>query len=319
VIAGAGPAGLTLAAALIAEGTPVDRIVVHESITESAATSTGAFLGLSPALFEHLAGRVALPALTDLFVCSPRIDAIRLVRPDGADVTRPLPAPLRMVTRQGLVAALLDGVRGLGIDIRFESPIRQPGAMGAWLIGADGVHSSVRRSAGFDHLPAPVAPGISARFAPRYDGPAPDLALHVLTFFQGGGGSAIGFLTGPDGALAFSRYPDGMAYGDLGFRLDTAILDAVDAQSGEPIRIWELGLPDRAPGAGSPWRSGRSVLIGDAAHAKSPASGSGAADAITDALHLAPALHMGSVEAVNAALDELFARERGRRASGSPR
>ncbi|WP_343930819.1 FAD-dependent monooxygenase [Tsukamurella strandjordii] len=314
-IAGAGPAGLTLAAALLAAGTPPERIVVHETIDEAAATGVGAFLGLSPTIFGELGERSEFAPVAELFAHAPRIDAIRLVQPDGADLTRPLPAPLRMVTRHGLVAALLDAARALGADVRFRSPIPATDETSTdhWTIGADGVHSTVRRSPGFAHLAAATAPGTSARFAPGFSGPAPDPAPNVLTFFRGDGGSAAGFLTDARGTLAFTRTPDGARLGELGFSLGPDVLAALDAQSGRPIQIWEIALPERLPGGGNPWRAGRSVLIGDAAHAKSPASGSGAADAITDALHVTPALHSGAEAAVTAALDELLDREALRR------
>lgn len=315
-IAGAGPAGLTTAAALIAASEAPERVVVHEAVDEAAAVGTGAFLGLSPSVFGAL-GRFG--SLEVLFREAPTIGAIRLVQPDGADVTRPLPGPLCMVTRRGLVAALLDGVRESGVEVRFGSAVTQDDSFDGWTVGADGVHSVVRRFAGFEHLPAPIAPGISARFAPRFTGTAPDLDRDVLTFFRGDRGAAAGFLAGDHGVLAFTRTPDGATLGELGFRLNDAVLDALDGGCDAPIRVWETSVPESVGDGGNPWRAGRSLLIGDAAHAKSPASGSGAADAITDALHLAPALHSRSDDAVTAAMDELLARERARRIPGPPR
>ena len=117
-----------------------------------------------------------------------------------------------------------------------------------------------------------------------------------------GSGAAFGYAVSPDG----ETYWFARVTGDP--------LTAEELAQGTPAHWRELLLPllraDAGPAAdlvaatgedlmvtnateiptGTPWRSGRTLLIGDAAHAASPATGQGASMALEDAVVLAKSL-----------------------------
>lgn len=117
-----------------------------------------------------------------------------------------------------------------------------------------------------------------------------------------GSGAAFGYAVSPDG----ETYWFARVTGDP--------LPAEELAQGTPAHWRDLLLPllrkDTTPAAdlvaatgddlmvthateiptGAPWRSGRTLLIGDAAHAASPATGQGASMALEDAVVLAKSL-----------------------------
>jgi 2-polyprenyl-6-methoxyphenol hydroxylase-like FAD-dependent oxidoreductase len=176
-------------------------------------------------------------------------------------------------------------------------------AEGDFLIGADGVHSAVR-----DHVvpggPKPFDTGLLGfgGFVPRSlldaAGAGPSLAM---TFGRSG---FFGYgYCGPEpgnGAMCWSTQP---AHG-----LDAATFRAMDqAALREHLRRFHAGWHDPIPQlidaleeivvtatldvATLPtWSRGRTLLIGDAAHATSPHAGQGASIALEDAYRLVCAL-----------------------------
>lgn len=219
----------------------------------------------------------------------------------------------RCVRRGDLNAALQAEVTGRGIDIRHgarlvsveEGPDGVTAhfadgstATGDLLIGADGLSSTVRRI---------VAPDARPDYAGQYvfygytDAAPPS-----------GEGETITMVRGSSVAFGYAVSPAGESYWFA--RVTDTPLTADDLAHGTPARWRDLLLPllrkDATPAAdlvaatsdrlmvtnatelptGTPWRSGRTLVIGDAAHAASPATGQGASMALEDAVVLAKSL-----------------------------
>jgi FAD-dependent urate hydroxylase len=149
------------------------------------------------------------------------------------------------------------------------------------VVGADGIHSRVRDLLGFPGA-RPVG-----QFAWRYVVHAPGLVDRWAA--QLGRGSAVLALPIGDGRVYC--YADVAGEGDEGKELDGYA---------EPART--LLAADRGPVHAGPveevaldrWYAGRTVLVGDAAHATSPNMAQGAAMAIEDALVLTDELGRGA-------------------------
>ncbi|WP_027550548.1 FAD-dependent monooxygenase [Bradyrhizobium sp. Cp5.3] len=179
-------------------------------------------------------------------------------------------------------------------------------AEGDFLIGADGVHSMVRRQVIPDG-PAPFDTGLIGfgGFVPRavLDGTA--VGQRVVTTFGQSGFFGYGFCSPDpnDGAMWWSTQP---AHG-----IDAAAFRAQDqATIKQHLRDFHRGWHDPIPAileaaenivvtdtldvATLPtWSRKRSLLIGDAAHATSPHAGQGASLALEDAMRLARLMQDG--------------------------
>jgi 2-polyprenyl-6-methoxyphenol hydroxylase-like FAD-dependent oxidoreductase len=150
------------------------------------------------------------------------------------------------------------------------------------VLGADGVHSAVRRMIFGDSATARTTGQYARRFLARWSWPEPVWSAMV------GRGSA--FLTIPigeglvyvycDGPLDAPRVPPRELLAGFAEPVP-AVLDAAEEgmQSG-PVE--EVSLPR--------WSRGLTLLIGDAAHASSPNMAEGGAMAVEDALVLADCL-----------------------------
>jgi len=177
-------------------------------------------------------------------------------------------------------------------------------AEGDFLIGADGVHSAVR-----DHVvpdaPKPFDTGLLGfgGFLPRSLLEAAGIGPSLAMTFGRSGFFGYGYC-GPEprhGAMCWSTQP---AHG-----IDAATFRAMDqAALRQHLRGFHAGWHDPIPQmidaleeivvtptldvATLPtWSRGRTLLIGDAAHATSPHAGQGASIALEDAYRLVCALH----------------------------
>lgn len=313
LVIGGGTAGAATALALNKAGREV---TVYEAHPDSAE-DIGAFLTLASNGLRALAQLDASPAVTALGF---PLTSMRVMDHTGAEVAY---VPLgeaddprlryRCLRRGELNAALQAEAVRRGITLvhgaRLTAVRDGPdgvtahfadgsSASGDLLIGADGLNSTARRA---------IAPTVRPRYAGQhvfygYTDAAPKAAedrAACITMVRGST-AAFGHATSPDGETYwFARVaadapltaeetagaaPD--RWRDLLVRLlredPTPAADIVAATTAPVLVTNATEMPN-----GSPWRSGRTLLIGDAAHAASPATGQGASLALEDAVVLA--------------------------------
>jgi 2-polyprenyl-6-methoxyphenol hydroxylase-like FAD-dependent oxidoreductase len=304
IIAGGGVAGTATALALHRAG--IDSVVYEAH--PSGGDDAGAFLTV---MAKGMAALDAIDAARSIVENSFPAAAVELSDATGRHLgRRPIEGPARTLSRAMLYRVLqeLATARGIpvrhgrrmagataddrGVEVRFADGSQ---ARGDVLVGADGIHSVTRR------LIDPHAP------APRYTG------QHVV-YGYADGNPASG---APDtyhmvsGAKAFFGYTapgDGRTWwfarigGDTGAGGTTAAqwrelaLAAVRDDATPAATIIEATGGDVVGGDSydipttPKWHSGRLVLVGDAAHAASPAAAQGASMALADAVALAGAL-----------------------------
>lgn len=316
LVIGGGTAGTATALALHKAGFDVTVFEAHAD----AAEDIGAFLTLASNGMRALAQIDASDAATALGF---PLTGMRVLDGSGAEVaSRPLGEAedpvlrYRCMRRGELNAALQAEVLRRGITIRHGARLVsvQDGpdsvtahfadgstATGDLLIGADGLHSTVRRF---------IAPGAGPRYAGEQvfygyttdASPPEDTEDTERITFSRSSSAAFGHAVSPAGETYwFARVageplpPEEVAAGtparwrDLLVPLlrEDASLAAgiVEATVGDILVTNATEMPPAMP-----WRSGRSLLIGDAAHAASPATGQGASMALEDAVVLAKAL-----------------------------
>jgi 2-polyprenyl-6-methoxyphenol hydroxylase-like FAD-dependent oxidoreductase len=309
-VVGAGIAGSAAALALHGVGAEV---VVHE-VHPDASTDAGAFLTLA----EN--GMRALQAIgADDAVRRASAPLRTMLVSDGAGTeiaSRPLGEPggpgFRYLTRARLCAVLQDEVRrrriplrhgerlvatepdGHGITAIFADGTRDGiRVRGDLLIGADGLRSIVRTQ--LDPGAAPPRYVGSQIFYGATPGTPPDTPTDRFHFVRGS--IAFGSIaTEREGTWWFARVigpeltPDQLAAGTT----DAWAAQLTDALSAEPgpraiVRGAERVLVTNAYDLAGVrvWHRDRAVIIGDAAHAASPATGQGASMALEDAVALA--------------------------------
>ena len=314
LVIGGGAAGSAAALALHKAGFDVTVYEAHPD----AAEDIGAFLTLASNGMRALAQIDAAPAVTALGF---PLTGMRMFDGSGTErAARPLGEAedptlrYRCLRRGDLNTALQAEAARRGIPVRHGARLVSVHegadsvtayfadggtATGDLLIGADGLNSTVRRS---------IAP--TAR--PRYAGErvfygrttdAPRLgATDVITFIRGTS-VAFGHTASPEGETYwFARVaagdpltPEEIAHGTPArhrdhlvplLREDATPAAAIVAATADDILVTNATELPR----GMPWRSARCLLIGDAAHAASPATGQGASMALEDAVILAKAL-----------------------------
>lgn len=173
-------------------------------------------------------------------------------------------------------------------------------------MGADGTRSSTRRSLG--NLVEPAYTGEIIRYG-HHPRPVAGLPTNVLNFWRHRNGVAGYVGDARDGSFWFSRHQSDSPAAAI--ELPTMIAPLRDTPVGpvldssrvsRPIALYDLDPTDA-------WHRGHTVVIGDAAHALSPAAGRGATSSIEDAIILAKFLRQNQF-AVHQALESFTGNRR---------
>jgi FAD-dependent urate hydroxylase len=319
LVVGAGIAGLAVARALVRAGFEVEVVERERAWTE---TGTGVYLpgnaaralrmlSLEQAVLERA---VVIPRQR---LCDHRGRLLTDV--DVAELWDGV-GPCLALHRADLHSVLLDGARD--VSIRIGADLRrldqQDGAVVVGLgdeapgeydlvVGADGIHSTVRRLLFGSEAGATPVGQTGWRFVTSCP---PEVTTWSVML-----GKRTAFLTIPIGNDQVYCYCDIVSSPDEQPDEDPGTLFSAFA---EPAPALLDSISDRAlmhrstieEVALDSWTRGRVVLVGDAAHATSPNMAEGAAMALEDALVLAECL--SGAEAIPAALTAFEARRRPR-------
>ncbi len=317
VVAGAGIGGLTAALALAAAGW---RVVVAERTAE--LSEVGAGIQISPNAGRVLA-RLGLDKAMALAAIEPQavdilngISGRRITSVPESAFRRRYGFPYRVIHRADLQSVLAAAVRRVpairlhlattvegsklqsnSLLVRLRRPDGGDVVQAAALIAADGVWSAQRES-----IPDSATPRPNGRTAWRALVPA-DVAESLATMKR------VGLWLGPDAHLVQYPVAQGTAvnlvavveeawdkpgwntHGDAA-EIAGRFADwcgAVRRLIAAPIAWQKYALAPVDPAG--PWVSGRTALLGDAAHAMVPFLAQGAAMAIEDAAVLAASLY----------------------------
>ncbi|MEV6233681.1 FAD-dependent monooxygenase [Saccharopolyspora shandongensis] len=298
VVVGSGIAGTSAALALARAGFGVS---VHEAHPDSGA-DIGAFLTVAAN------GLLALRQIGVVPAAGFPLTSLRLTGSDGAEVAvSTLDGEFRCLRRAELCEALRAEAHRCGLPVeygaRFVGAEQDGGRVvarfadgrevaGDLLLGADGLNSAVRPLV--DPVPKRyVGQQVFYGYADRAAPPHEPARIEMIR----GSRSAFGYAVSPEGRTYwFSRLPappldDGESAEAMRDRLLAALRpDATPAADivAATGTVLATNAHDLVP---TPrWRNGRMLLIGDAAHAASPATGQGASMAVEDAVVLAKAL-----------------------------
>lgn len=317
LIVGAGPTGLTLATSLITRG--VDAVVV-DKLPSGANTSRAAVVNArSLELLEELD---VSPRLVRAGLAAPRFTMRQgsrvLIPVDFSDLPTAYPYSL-MISQADTEQALEERLNELGGKVIRPRTVRHlsqdatgvsvtfddgDSIRAGYVVGADGMHSTVRHEAGIGFTGGEFAESFALADV-RVAGDSP--TDEVILFY------------GNEGLTVLAPLPGGI------YRI------VAPAQQAPPVPTIEFVqnlLDSRGFGPGrtmvtelvwgsrfriqhrvaDTYRAGRLLLAGDAAHVHSPAGGQGMNLGINDAVTLAEAL----TEPSDAALDAYSATQRGR-------
>ncbi|MDF2272455.1 FAD-dependent monooxygenase [Streptomyces coacervatus] len=199
-----------------------------------------------------------------------------------------------IVIRHGArLASVQDGPDGVTAHFTDGST-----ATGDLLIGADGLNSTVRRQIAPDAQPCYAGQRVFYGYTRAAARSEPDARITMVR----GSTAAFGHAVSPDGEtywfarvagepLPADEIADGSPAGWRELLVPLLRKDAtpaadIVAATGDDVMVTNATeIP-----AGTPWRSGRTLLVGDAAHAASPVTGQGASMALEDAVVLAKSL-----------------------------
>jgi len=299
-IAGAGLAGLAVAAALAQQGW---RVRVHEKSTALREIGAGIYL------FENALNALRILGVFDAIIAS----GVRYAQPrllyDHLQREVPLGRPqdrlpdLVVILRTELHRILAQRAIELGVDIVTSSRVTGADPAGRLLldggatasadlvVGADGVYSPVRASLGLDARLVELADGCGRHLVPR----RPNDAVGTRRIEMWNGGRRVGIAAASrDQNYVFLCCPvsDLVGRQQQPFNLDAwasshrPFADYLERLPHEPPETWRAFYNVTCAG----WSKGRVCIIGDAAHGMAPNLGQGAGVAIVSATVLARAL-----------------------------
>lgn len=310
-IAGSGVAGLAAAIQLAKAGVEVD---LFEALPELTGLGSGISLqGNALRCFDAIGAwddiRDAGYAFEGLNLRAPGPDApivasLPDVKTGGADY----PAAMGM-PRAELARILLDHAHTAGVNIVFSARVTAIDASasdsvevfvngesaGAYdlLIGADGLHSTVRELIGIETKPEQNGMGIWRTFVSR------PVDVERSELYYGGPMYIAGYTpTGESSMYAFLVEKAQNRFGHSDEEATRIMLEESRAYAGP----WDSIRADLEKGAhanytwftqhivDAPWNRGRVVIIGDAAHSCPPTIAQGAAQGLEDAVVLAELL-----------------------------
>jgi len=313
LVVGAGPTGLTVAASLIAHGV---RAMVVDKLAEGANTSRAA--AVNARTLEVLEDLDVARRMVKAGLIAPRFtmrEGPRILTPvDFSGLPTEHPYTL-MLSQADTERLLLERLRELGGEVirpKALSRIAQDATgvtatfdddetiRASYVVGADGMHSTVREQAGIGFAGGEFAESFALADV-RLSGEAP--RDQVILFYAKEGLNVLAPL--PDGIFRIvAPAADVPQVPSAAFV--QSLLDTRGFGPGKTVvteLLWGTRFRIHHRVADS-YRAGRLLLAGDAAHVHSPAGGQGMNLGITDAIALAGAVsevrHGGSETALDA-------------------
>lgn len=299
LVVGAGPVGLATAVVLRHHG---HAVTVVDAQAEAANTSRAAVV--HPRTLELLSPYGVVRQMVDRGVHTPRFtvrdrDAILIQAPF---TTLPTDYPYALMLSQADTEAyLLARLRELGGDVvrpvavdRLDQEVDGVLAIldggrrirAEYVVGADGMHSTVREQSGISF---------------SGDTASQSFSLADIRLSSGVPGRDVILYFSPAGTLVFAPLPDGL------HRVVAAVSEAPEHPDVPFVRrLLDVRGPKRWPAVvqevvwgsrfrvherlAESFRAGRILLAGDASHVHSPAGGQGMNLGLDDAVHLGEAL-----------------------------
>ena len=302
LIVGAGPVGLTLAASLAGSG--IDTLVVDRQ-AEGANTSRAAVIHART--LEALDGLEVTGELLDRGVVVPRFTVRdrdrRLLSIDfgGLPTAYPFTLMLPQNETEAVLAGRLHAAGGtvhrpyeIGALDQDDGGVTATTTTGETIrarhvVGADGMHSTVRELAGIGFTGAPYAQSFVLADVALDRPPAAD---EVTLLFAPAGLAVVAPLPGGRHRIVatLDDAPERPGPGDVQALLDSRGPRRTPARVREVVWSSRFRVHHRLADR---YRAGRVFLAGDAAHVHSPAGGQGMNTGIQDAVALAEVLATG--------------------------
>lgn len=321
LVVGAGPTGLTLAASLLSRG--IDAMVV-DALPSGANTSRAAVVNARS--LELLEDLDVSRRLVKAGLAAPRFTMRQgsqvLIQVDFSDLPTSYPYSL-MISQADTEQALAERFNELGgrvIRPKTVSRLSQDATgvtatfddgdsiRAAYVIGADGMHSTVRHQAGIGFTGGEFAESFTLADV-RVTGEAP--TDEVILFY---GNEGLTVLAPLPGGIYRIVAPAAQAPQVPTTEFVQGLLDTRGFGPGRTLvteLVWGSRFRIHHRVADS-YRAGRLILTGDAAHVHSPAGGQGMNLGITDAVALAGALTEVLGGGSDTALDAYSATQRAR-------